>query len=84
MIGCGSENPCDTWRGDIAEHYEGCAASTTECPDALVNDTLIEDQQQADCVTACDLEADCAAIDGSDADAAIALEECRSACVAAP
>lgn len=75
-----SNNPCDAWRADVQDAYDACGVSTDECPVDLMNDLSSEDADQVDCVTACDLAASCEALDGTDADAATALDECRAAC----
>jgi len=82
VAGC-SRNPCDVWRDDVAETYEACGITemvTVDCPNALMDSKLEDDQDQVDCVAACDNGAGCEALDGSDADAADALDACREAC----
>jgi hypothetical protein len=50
------------------------------CPQALKDELLEEDQDQVDCVVACDGAASCEALDGSDPAAAEALATCQDAC----
>jgi hypothetical protein len=73
-----SETPCDDLQRDIQQRYDDCA---TPVPDGVIDGTgCAVDEEEAACRSGCYADADCGALDDSDAGARDDLARCIEGC----
>lgn len=76
--GCAS--PCEKLNDAIVSKYEECGIElSSDLEDGGSGDCAIE-ADEADCTGACYSDADCAALDGTDPDAALTFADCLVGC----